>query len=56
VIGTLRRNSLPAPGTERTSTRPRTAARLVRTTSRPTPRPDTSETTGAVDSPDRKMA
>jgi hypothetical protein len=55
-MGTLRRNSLPAPGSEWTSTRSRTAARLVRTTSRPTPRPDTSETVAAVDSPERKMA
>ena len=56
VMGTLSRNSLPDPGSERTSTRPRTEARLARTTSRPTPRPDTSETVAAVDSPERKMA
>ena len=55
-MGTLRRNSLPDPGSECTSTRPRTEARLARTTSRPTPRPDTSETAAAVDSPERKMA
>ena len=56
VMGTLRRNSLPVPGSECTSTRPRTAARLVRTTSSPTPRPDTSDTAAAVDSPERKIA
>ena len=56
VMGTLSRNSLPVPGSESTSTRPRTEARLARTTSRPTPRPDTSDTVAAVDRPERKMA
>ena len=56
VMGTLSRNSVPDPGSDCTSTRPRTETRLARTTSRPTPRPDTSDTEAAVDSPERKIA
>ena len=45
------RNSVPTPSVDRTSTRPRLASTLVRTTSSPTPRPDTSVTKVVVDKP-----
>ena len=56
VIGTMRRNSVPAPALGRDLDP--TAGRLDagRTTSRPTPRPEMSDSERAVESPDWKMS
>ena len=48
-------NSVPCPGVERTSTAPLMRSRFLRTTSIPTPRPDTSDRTLAVEKPGSKM-
>ena len=56
MMGTTIRNSLPRPGSDRISIRPRTDSTLARTTSRPTPRPEMSDTNAEVESPDRNTS
>ncbi|MNE06566.1 hypothetical protein D3C80_991580 [compost metagenome] len=47
---------VPCPSTEVSSTAPPMASILVRTTSMPTPRPDTAVTEAAVEKPGRKIS
>ena len=51
VSGRLILNTLPAPCSERISTAPRRRSMFFLTTSMPTPRPETSVTTLAVENP-----
>ena len=54
VSGTLTVKQAPRPGSERTSISPFSAWTLERTTSRPTPRPASSDVEEAVEKPGRK--
>ncbi len=56
VSGILRRHVVPRPATDSTSTVPPIASILVRTTSMPTPRPETLVTAAAVENPGRKSS
>ena len=51
VRGTRRENVLPCPGSESISSVPPNSSRLLFTTSMPTPRPDSSVTSVAVENP-----
>jgi len=51
VSGRLILNTLPAPLSERISIAPRRRSMFFLTTSMPTPRPETSVTTWAVENP-----
>ena len=55
VSGIRTRTVVPVPGTLPISTAPPIASMFVRTTSMPTPRPDTSVTVAAVENPGSKM-
>jgi hypothetical protein len=55
VSGILMRKLEPSPGTDFTSMVPPIWSMLVRTTSMPTPRPDTLVTFAAVEKPGAKM-
>jgi hypothetical protein len=56
VNGSLMRKAEPRPGAESISIFPPSRSRLVFTTSMPTPRPDTSLTFSAVETPGRKIS
>ena len=56
VSGSLMRKRDPRPGAESISILPPSRSRLVLTTSMPTPRPETSLTFSAVETPGRKMS
>jgi len=55
LIGTVTVKVVPCPSTERTTMVPFRALIERRTTSIPTPRPDTSLTVAAVEKPGRKI-
>ena len=55
VSGILIRNLVPLPSTDDSSIVPPIFSMLVRTTSIPTPRPDTDVTLAAVENPGLKM-
>ena len=56
VSGRMIEKREPWPGLDEISMRPRMASTFLRTTSMPTPRPDTSVTTAAVENPGSKMS
>ena len=56
VRGSWMMNLVPTPGTVSTSTRPFRRSMDFSTTSRPTPRPETSVTASAVEKPSEKMS
>ena len=56
VSGSDRMKREPAPGVDCTTTRPPTSWMFLRTTSMPTPRPETSDTSAAVEKPGAKIS